>query len=438
MTRRGPISKIGSAAAGLSLLTALIGCGAKGPTHPYSIASQKQQQARSQSGTATAANLIVKLRPSASSDNVAKAVGARTVSFFPQLGMVVLGLPEGTSHTRAMASLAGNPGVMFAEPDFRMKSAPIAPARRTAARTLQMTPSDPGLKQQWGHDAIRVRDAWDRTLGDPRVVVAVVDTGVDLTHPDLKGRIVPSGSRTFVPGTASPMDDNGHGTHVAGVVAAEINNSIGIAGVAPRCRILPVKVLDAEGQGNTSDIVAGLLYAADAGAKVINLSLGGGSGSKALEEAIRYAHGKGSLIVAAMGNDGKNLQEYPAAYSGVLSVGATSRGGDDFQVAEFSNFGGWISVAAPGDGIWSTMPTYPTTLSESEGAGEGYGFLSGTSMATPYVAGVAALVASLYPSLPPAAIKARIERSAVDVGPRGFDWSFGNGQIDALRALTGN
>ncbi len=432
MIRRGLFSKIGSAAAALSLLAALVGCGAKGPTQPYSIASQRQQQARIQS-RAVAASLIVKLRSAASSDGVAQAVGARTLSSLPQLGMVVLGLPAGSSPARAMASLAGNPAVQYAEPDFRMKAIPRARTQAGAGRQVQLTPSnEPGLARQWGHTAIDVFGAWNFTLGDPRVVVAVVDTGVDMTHPDLESRIVPSGARTFVPGSTSPMDDNGHGTHVAGVIAADLNSS-GIAGVAPRCRILPVKVLDSQGSGNTSDIVAGLLYAADAGARIINLSLGGGSGSKALEEAIRYAKGKGSLIIAAMGNEGKNIQEYPAAYSGVISVGATGREG---EVADFSNYGGWISVSAPGDGIWSTMTTYETTLSEECG-GTGHCFLSGTSMATPYVAGVAALVASLYPNLGPEAIKAAIERTTDDIGVKGFDGFFGSGQINARRAVTG-
>lgn len=410
---RGP-RRVALALAGLSLVAWLSGCGT---SNPYSIASQRIGQARARSWPA-ASNLIVKLRASASADSIAKSIGARTVSSFPQLGMAVLGMPSGTSATKAMATLAGNPGVAYAEPDGRMSAKVVS--------------NDPGLARQWGHKAIDVFGAWDYTRGDPRVVVAVVDTGIDLHHPDLEKQII--ASRTFVPGTTSAADDNGHGTHVAGVIAAESNNSVGIAGVAPGCKLLAVKVLDAKGEGNTSDIVAGLLYAADAGARIINLSLGGGSGSRALEEAIRYAHGKGSLVVAAMGNDGRNVQEYPAAYAGVLSVGATTRDG---HIAEFSNFGGWISVAAPGDGIWSTMPTYESTLGETEGAGMGYGFLSGTSMATPYVAGVAALVASLYPGMPPASIKAQIERTADNMGTPGFDGFFGHGQINARRALIG-
>lgn len=405
---------VAAALAGLSLLASATGCGS---SNPYSIASQRLGQARIAS-KAAAANLIVKVRASASSDSIAKTVGARTVSSFPQLGLVVLGLPGGTTASKAMASLAGNPAVAYAEPDYRMSTKVVS--------------NDPGVSRMWGHKAIDVFGAWDYTRGDPRVVVAVVDTGIDLQHPDLKNQIV--GSRTFVPGTTSAADDNGHGTHVAGVIAAESNNSVGVAGVAPACKLLGVKVLDAKGEGNTSDIVAGLLFAADSGARVINLSLGGGAGSKALEEAVRYAHGKGSLVVAAMGNDGRNVQEYPAAYAGVLSVGATTRDGN---IADFSNFGSWISVAAPGDGVWSTMPMYESTLNETEGAGVGYGFLSGTSMATPYVAGVAALVASLYPNMQPASIRAHIERSADNLGTPGFDGFFGNGQVNARRAITG-
>ncbi len=408
-------TRVASVLAALAFLALAAGCGS---SNPYSIASQRMAQARA-SAASTASSLIVKVRASASSDSIARTVGARTLSSFPQLGLVVLGLPSGGAATKAMATLAGNPGVAYAEADHRMSTKVVS--------------NDPDVQRlQWGHKAIDVFGAWDFTRGDPRVLVAVVDTGVDLHHPDLKNQIV--GSKTFVAGTGSAMDDNGHGTHVAGVIAAQSNNSTGVAGVAPACKLLAVKVLDGKGEGNTSDIVAGLLYAADAGANIINLSLGGGSGSKALEEAIRYAHGKGSLVVAAMGNDGRNVQEYPAAYSGVISVGATTRQGD---VAEFSNYGGWISVSAPGDGIWSTMPSYESTLNETEGAGVGYGFLSGTSMATPYVAGVAALVASLYPNMAPSSIKSQIERTADNLGTPGFDGFFGNGQINARRALTG-
>ena len=403
--------------ASLALLPALSGCGAKA-LPAYSISGQQVRQASFQARNAVAANrLIVKLKPSGVEGTVARAIGARAVASYPQLGMVVLGLPQGLSNAKALASLAGNGDVKYAEPDYRMKTHLVA--------------SDPGTARQWGHKAIDVAGAWDYTVGDPRVVVAVVDTGVDLSHPDLRGRLV--GGKTFVPGTNSPADDNGHGTHVAGVIAAEINNGIGIAGVAPGCRVMPVKVLDSKGEGNTSDIVAGLLYAADAGARIINLSLGGGAGGTALEEAIRYAQGKGCLVIAAMGNDGKNAQEYPAAYSGVIGVGATGRSNG---IAEFSNFGTWISVSAPGDGIYSTMPTYESTLSESEGAGVGYGYLSGTSMATPYVAGVAALVASLYPNMPASGIKSQIERSTQDLGVPGFDGFFGFGQVSARRALA--
>ncbi|MBM3276205.1 MAG: S8 family serine peptidase, partial [Candidatus Sericytochromatia bacterium] len=330
MTTLRRVRKAGLAA-GLSVLAALTGCGAA--KNPYSIATQKLQQAARSSAPA-ASSLLVKLKSSASADGVAQSVGARTVSSFPQLGMVVLGLPGGTTASRAMASLAGNPGVAFAEPNFRMRSRPVPRGTGPTTYRTQIVSSDPGVAQQWGHKAIDVFGAWDYTLGDPRVVVAVVDTGVDLHHTDLKRQLV--AGRTFVSGTSSPMDDNGHGTHVAGIIGAEMNNSLGIAGVAPKCKLMPVKVLDAKGEGNTSDIVAGLLYAADSGARIINLSLGGGSGSKALEEAIKYAHGKGSLVVAAMGNDGKNVQEFPAAYAGVISVGATGR--DNVQ-ADFSNYG---------------------------------------------------------------------------------------------------
>ncbi|MBI6546539.1 MAG: S8 family serine peptidase, partial [Cyanobacteria bacterium NC_groundwater_1444_Ag_S-0.65um_54_12] len=255
----------------------------------------------------------------------------------------------------------------------------------------------------------------------------------DLNHPDLRNQLV--GGKSFVAGTSSPLDDNGHGTHVAGIIGAEIGNNIGVAGIAPACKLMPIKALDAAGEGNTSDIVAGLLYAADAGARIINLSLGGGAGGTALANAIEYVQGKGCLVIAAMGNDGRNAQEYPAAYPGVIGVGAINSEG---SLADFSNYGRWISVTAPGEGIWSTLPGHESAPATLAAETSGYGYLSGTSMATPYVAGVAALLSSLYPNLPPAAVKLRLERTADQIGFLGFSTYFGNGRINARRAIQGS
>ncbi|MGW5866721.1 S8 family peptidase [Streptomyces sp. NPDC055239] len=249
--------------------------------------------------------------------------------------------------------------------------------------------TDPMRDQQWALDALKLPDAWDKAKGDD-TVIAVVDTGVDLDHPDLKGRLVDG--HDFVDGDDEPKDMNGHGTHVSGIAAAHTDNGVGVAGGAPGAKIMPVRVLGAGGTGENADITKGIVWAADHGADVINLSLGE-SGLMArllkggtLNAAITHAHDKGAVVVAAAGNEGTALQPYKAD-TPVLVVGASDQDG---KPADFSNFGAQQAVSAPGVGILSTLPTYRTreTLKDDSG----YGELDGTSMAAPYVSAVAALL----------------------------------------------
>ncbi|MFI9553630.1 S8 family peptidase [Nonomuraea endophytica] len=248
---------------------------------------------------------------------------------------------------------------------------------------------DPLEPQQWGLPAIKLPQAWTQEQGDG-VVIAIVDTGVDTDHPDLKDKIVDG--YDFVDGDQDPKDSNGHGTHVAGIAAAVTRNGIGISGAAPGAMIMPVRVLGTVGSGDRATIVKGIVWAADNGAKVINLSLGetgllsrllkGGT----LNPAILHAYSRGAVVVAAAGNEGTVKQPYKAATQ-VLVVGASDQQG---KPADFSNFGAEDAVTAPGVRIMSTLPTYPTpeTLRNTSG----YGLLDGTSMAAPYVAGLAALL----------------------------------------------
>ncbi|MEW1923089.1 S8 family peptidase [Streptomyces sp. NPDC088360] len=248
---------------------------------------------------------------------------------------------------------------------------------------------DPMRDQQWALDALKLPDAWGETKGDD-TVIAVVDTGADLDHPDLKGRLVDG--HDFVDGDDEPKDMNGHGTHVSGIAAAHTDNGVGIAGGAPGAKIMPVRVLGAGGTGDNADITKGIVWAADHGADVINLSLGE-SGLMArllkggvLNQAIAHAHDKGAVVVAAAGNEGTALQPYKVD-TPVLVVGASDQDG---KPTDFSNFGAQQAVSAPGVGILSTLPTYRTkeTLKDDSG----YGELDGTSMAAPYVSAVAALL----------------------------------------------
>lgn len=267
-----------------------------------------------------------------------------------------------------------------------------APAPRPPAGPYQPSKGgapDPYRSRQYGLDEIRLPAAWKKSAGQS-VVIGIVDSGVDLQHPDLKSRLVPG--HDFVNTGGNAEDKNGHGTHVAGIAAGATDNGIGISGGAPDAKIMPIRVLDDKGQGSTSAISNGIEWAAKHGAKVINLSLGesglaglllrGGS----LNSAISKASRDGAVVVAAAGNDGTSSKPYRTS-TPVLIVGAVDQNG---QPARFSNFGAEDAVTAPGVQIFSTLPTYSTEQSDQHGTN--YGYLDGTSMAAPYVSAVAALL----------------------------------------------
>ena len=285
----------------------------------------------------------------------------------------------------------------------------------------RMTSADPLFSQQWGLTKIDAPQAWAVTRGKDTVVVAVVDTGVDYTHPDLVGRVDTANDYDFVNGDSDAMDDNGHGTHVSGIIAATADNGIGGAGVAPECKVLPVKVLDSKGSGDTIGVAAGIRYAADAGAKIINLSLAGPSDAT-MGDAVAYAQDKGCVVVAAAGNEGSSAgASYPARYVKVIGVGATDSSNAH---ATFSNYGPGVDIAAPGVNILSTVP------------GGGYESWSGTSMASPFVSAVAALVWSEYSSWDSTQVIGRVLATAQDIGPAGNDSHFGSGLVRADSAVT--
>ncbi|MET8474209.1 S8 family peptidase [Streptomyces sp. NPDC006422] len=286
---------------------------------------------------------------------------------------------------------------------------------------------DPMRKDQWALDAMKLPDAWDTSKGDD-TVIAVVDSGVATDHPDLKGRLVDG--YDFVDGDDDPKDLNGHGTHVSGIAAAHTDNGVGVAGGAPGAKIMPVRVLGANGSGSNGNITKGIVWAADHGADVINLSLGEGVlmtkllQGGILNQAIQHAHDKGAVVVAAAGNDGADTQPYKVR-TPVLVVGASTRKG---TAADFSNFGAEQAVSAPGEDILSTLPTYKSkeTLKDTSG----YGKLSGTSMAAPYVSALAALLH--HQGLKPDAIMSTIRDTASN--PK-KDAKLGLGIVDAQAAV---
>lgn len=309
--------------------------------------------------------------------------------------------------------------------------------------------NDPYYIYQWNlkdesEGGINAEMAWSVSTGD-NVVVAVLDTGIAYSKfkkyslaPDLSGTSFVSGY-DFINNDNKPNDDEGHGTHVAGTIAQTTNNALGVAGVAYNASLMPVKVLNGQGSGSYSTIASGIYYAADNNADVINMSLGGPSESQVLLEALEYAYNEGVTIVAATGNDA-GVVGYPAAYDDfVIAVGATRY---DKELAGYSNFGPEVDIVAPGgdtdvdqnndgygDGILqNTFGNHPGDF--------GYYFYQGTSMATPHVAGTAALLISNDPSLSPAQVQSALQDTAIDLGATGRDDFYGHGLVDAYAALN--
>ncbi len=289
-------------------------------------------------------------------------------------------------------------------------------------------PSDPLYGDQEDLEQIHVPEAWPTTTGDPSVVVAVVDTGVDLTHPDLAGvTVVAPRNETF--NTTDVTDPVGHGTHVAGTIFARANNGTGIAGIAPDSSLMPIKVLDGDGSGFFSDVLDAVDWARTHGADVINLSLGGlltPDEIALFQPTFSAARAAGILIVAAAGNSGDRLMFYPAGLRGVVSVGAVDR--TDVE-ADFSTHNRAVDLTAPGVETLSTLPA-------GSDPADDYQRLSGTSMAAPHVAGVAALVWAARPSLDVAELEGVLRASAVDLGDPGRDDRYGSGRVDAEAALA--
>ncbi|MDI6860316.1 MAG: S8 family serine peptidase [Methanocellales archaeon] len=285
----------------------------------------------------------------------------------------------------------------------------------------------------WGVDRIDANLVWSYNKGTG-VKVAIIDTGIDYTHPDLDANY--RGGYDFVNDDADPKDDNGHGTHCAGIVVAE-DNDIGVVGVAPEASLYAVKVLDRLGSGWLSDVIAGIQWSVDNDMDVVSMSLGTSTYSASLETACNNAYNAGLVLVAAAGNSGDgnpatNEYSYPAAYGSVIAVGAT----DINNVApSWSNSGPYLELAAPGVRIYSTLPTYRVTLTRTYGYD--YGTLSGTSMACPHAAGVAALVMASDPTLTNTDVRSRLQTTADDLGPVGWDSVYGYGLVDADEAAPG-
>ena len=389
-----------------------------------------------------AARIIVRFSESSSAAEraaVVAGVGGYLDQEIPALGLVRIAIPADASDSygqgRSIAEfVARRPGVASAELD--------ATVRVEFTPNDQLYATDPYVQMgQWGIRKAQVDRAWDIARSAP-MTIAVIDTGVDPGHPDLAGALLPG--RAFLTGLSTGCarvtnDDNSHGTHVTGIIAANANNGVGIAGVAFGSKILPLKALDCEGSGLLSDVAQAIVYATDQGARIVSISLGSGSDSTTLRSALQYATSRNVLVVVAAGNCGSNaplnprcgsLNEvsYPAAYMEALAVAATDF--DDTR-ATFSTSGTYVDVSAPGRRIVSTTPTYGTKVGTLN-----YAAFSGTSQATPFVAGLAALIWTRDPSLTAQQVRDRIVSTADDLGVAGTDEVFGSGRVNALRAVT--
>jgi subtilisin family serine protease len=371
--------------------------------------------------------VLVLTRPGAEPSSVARRAGASLV-----------GTPTPRLHRLRVA-----PGREAAEAALLQRDPDVIAAAPSYVRSVQdVTPNDPMYPQQWWLPKIDAPAAWATTTGSPSVKVAVLDSGVELSHPDLVANIA-DGTNTLgadpqqvaddgCTNTTTVQDDFGHGTHVSGIVAAVGNNGVGVAGVAWNVKIQPVKVLDCTGNGSDAQIIAGIDWAIANGAQVINMSLGGPGDSPVLDAAVQRAWTAGLVVVAAAGNGATNVPYYPAASPGAIAVSATD---PNDQLAPFSNYGSDIALSAPGTSILSTWraPTY-------------YQVESGTSMASPIVAGSAALLLSAHPEYDNGRLLGILFASASKPtacpGPTtcaydatGRNQYFGHGRVDLARAL---
>ncbi|MEO8028020.1 MAG: S8 family serine peptidase [Bryobacteraceae bacterium] len=279
-------------------------------------------------------------------------------------------------------------------------------------------PNDPSFPGQWHLAKIAAPAAWDINRGSSGIIIAIVDSGVDGSHPDLSSKMVAGWN--FVNNNSDTHDVLGHGTAVAGTAAAATDNATGVAGVTWMSKIMPLVALDSSNYATYSNIASAITYAADHGARVVSISIAGTMSSSTLQNAVDYAWNKGVLVVAAAGNSSSSSPNYPAACNNAIAVGATD---SNDALASFSNYGNWVDVVAPG--------TYISTTNN----GGGYGQWQGTSFSTPIVAGVAALALSANGSLSPSAVTSLLTQNADDLGSPGFDSAFGWGRVNAYRVL---
>jgi thermitase len=354
-----------------------------------------------------AGRVLVKFRSEVLPDQtgqVIAALGARDANEIPHIGVHVLELPYQANEMAFVHAFQERPEVEFAELDR------LLPVQ-------QMIPNDPYYSNPnaWHLQKISAPDGWAINTGSSEIIIAILDTGVDGTHPDLAANMAPGWN--IYNNNADTSDVMGHGTLVAGTAAASSNNGIGVASVAWGCRIMPVRIADSSGFASVSDVASGLTWAADHGARVANISFNA-TGYSTVSSAAKYFQNKGGIVTVAAGNDGTSVQTADDPY--MLTVGATDSSDALFS---WSNSGNDLDVVAPGHVV-------------TTGMGGVYAAADGTSFAAPIVAGEAALVLSANPGLTPSQVQSIIKQSADDLGVTGWDPTYGYGRINLFRALS--
>lgn len=412
------------------------------PPLSWAVTDIQKSKGAEHSPEFVAGEILLKVAPGASARAVASGVNGKIQKGIGDGTIVLVDVGRGQVGN-ALLELKGRPGVVFAEPNW--------------LRRLHL-PNDPGASLKWDlHNDGSLADGSDRATADADVdwleaynflgtgfggtaTIAVLDTGIDTGHPDLNDKIVTG--YDYLDGDGNPTDTYGHGTHVAGIALGETGNNIGTAGIAygNAITVMPLRVCSSSGCP-TSAVANAIYHAANNGANVINLSLGGRFASSAEQQAINYAWSRGLVIVASSGNDGAGKVSYPAAFSNAMATGSTNW---HDELAPYSNKGSALDIVAPGGdmsryhdpgGIYSTMPTYDVYLTTRYSYSKNYDQLQGTSMSAPQVAGLAALIFAANPSLSNGEVRAIIENTADDFGKSGWDRDFGWGRINAYRAL---
>ncbi|MCC6454002.1 MAG: S8 family serine peptidase [Caldilineaceae bacterium] len=355
--------------------------------------------------------LMIKLDTATQNDTqiaIASTV-ATAESILPQIGWQVVEV-DASEADATIAKLQATAGVLEVTPDYPLE--------------LAWSPDDPGYTEgtQWALDKIGADVAWEFSTGQT-ITVAVLDSGIDHKHPEFVGRVVPG--YNFVDKNTDTTDLCGHGTHVAGIIAAEANNAVGVAGVAHQAAIMPLKVIGDNCMGSYSRLMQAITYAVDHGVRILSITSGGAYDHSGLHDALIYAREQGVLVVVAAGNRGNALPFYPGSFAESFTIAGTDQADQKYNN---SNFGQQIDMSAPATNIYNTY--------YDKEKGSTYAYLTGTSMAAPHVAAVAALILAIDPKLSLADLENTLISSAADLGEAGWDEIFGWGRVTAWRAVA--